>query len=224
MRSKGWWSLPFWSLEAAGEGWWTHPDLFVGSWGGGVDLPRPVFGSWGGWWTLPPLCECSWGGGVVDFPPSVNGCSDCEWLYWQSCGGGWYTPPSPSWRRTQVSKLSLFVLLANPLRQAPRQSSSPSVSPLRVAECLANPLRQLQNAVGTAGPHPPRSDRNEHRSTSPSIVSTARIPTGNFPSSVCTATPQPPGPSAVSIAGISTGVFPSSVSTAIPQPPTSRAQ
>ena len=59
-----------WKLR--GGGWWTHPALFVGSWGGVVD---------------PPLCECSWGEGVVEPTPSVNGCSDCEWLYWQSWGG-----------------------------------------------------------------------------------------------------------------------------------------
>ena len=67
----------------------------------------------------------------------------------------------------QVSEgccLSSFFCSSSP--RPPRQSSSPSVSPILFAKLLANPLRQLRIAVCTAGPHPPGSDRSVHRWTS----------------------------------------------------------
>ena len=42
----------------------------------------------------------------------------------------------------------------------PRQSSSPTSSPILIAKLLANPLRQFLIAVGTAGPQLPASDRS----------------------------------------------------------------
>ena len=62
------------------------------------------------------------------------------------------------------------ILLANPVRQASRQSCSPSFSPILFAKLLANPLRQLRIAVSTAGPQPQGSDRSEHRWTSTASV------------------------------------------------------
>ena len=56
----------------------------------------------------------------------------------------------------QVSEgccLSSFFCSSSP--RPPRQSSSPSVSPILFAKLLANPLRQLRIAVSTAGPQPP---------------------------------------------------------------------
>ena len=53
----------------------------------------------------------------------------------------------------QVSEgccLSSFFCSSSP--RPPRQSSSPSVSPILFAKLLANPLRQLRIAVCTAGP------------------------------------------------------------------------
>ena len=77
----------------------------------------------------------------------------------------------------------------------PRQSSSPTSSPILIAKLLANPLRQLLIAVGTAGPQLPASDRSGHPWTSTASVSSQwasldlnrqrRIPVG-------TPGPQPP--------------------------------
>ena len=67
----------------------------------------------------------------------------------------------------QVSEgccLSSFFCSSSP--RPPRQSSSPSVSPILFAKLLANPLRQLRIAVSNAGPQLPGSERSEHRWTS----------------------------------------------------------
>ena len=96
MRSRGWWSLPSWSLEAGGRGLWTHSALFVGSWGGGVvDPPPPCLSAaeGGGWWTHPPLVCRQLRGGWWTHPPLS------EWLQWlwmaivTKLGGGGAPPP-----------------------------------------------------------------------------------------------------------------------------------
>ena len=89
--------------------------------------------------------------------------------FYQNSSSSFFSSSSPS-----VSPILFAKCLANPLRQASRQSSLPSVSPIRFAKYLANTLRQVSRrsslqvriAASTAGPQPQRPERSEHRWTS----------------------------------------------------------
>ena len=58
-----------------------------------------------------------------------------------------------------------------PVPPPPRQSSSPSCSPILFAKLFANPRRQLPSSVGAAGPQLPASDLSGHRWASTASVS-----------------------------------------------------
>ena len=96
----------------------------------------------------------------------MNFCRTSSILKDLVCLAGW----SPPVRLRLLDFTELLLLFFFYSRQASRQSSSPSVSPILFAKCLANPFRQLGIAVCTAGPHPPGSDRSVHRWTSSARV------------------------------------------------------
>ena len=135
----------------------------------------------------------------------------CHSILWQTTfqletrmtlkiGPWWWKPEAfgtPFFPTSQVRVVRFYHSCSSPPSPLPppRQSSSPTSSPILIAKLLANPLRQLLIAVGTAGPQLPASDRSGHPWTSTASVSSQwaslglnrqrRIPVG-------TPGPQPP--------------------------------